>query len=107
MVYSFMQDAPLNEIDENVQWGQKWMRRQLICFAVIKENGKAGNYRVRWTFDQTKFVNCRTEMGKVNESEIGFLIDKREGFNFGTLNCIDLSEECDQGDCGSVVAELL
>ncbi len=107
MVHSFMQDKSLRAINENVLWGQEWMKGQLICYAAIKENGKPGKYRVRWSFDASKFVNCETGVGKVNESVIEFFIEKGERFGFGTLNCIDLSEECNQGGCGSAVAELL
>ena len=68
------------------------MKGQLICYTAISENGHPNNYKIRWTFNSKEFKNCKLAINKTNDNVIEYTIDKKEKYNFGTVNHLLLSE---------------
>ncbi len=94
MIGKLMQDKELTEIDANVSYLMEWMKGQMVCYACINPKGAQANYKVSFTFNPADFANCTVGMGKVSEQRIEFVIDRKEGFNVGTVDIIQLGEEC-------------
>ncbi len=60
---------------------------------MINPNAEGNCYRVRFSFQDTLFKNCRTSHNKLDKRMLEFYVTKEEPINYGSLCSIVNSKE--------------
>ena len=98
MLLGFIQGKRLKELNENISYAMEWMRGQMICYSVLRENSKSESVRVKWTFNANELQNCTLAAHKNSETSLEYALDRTNNRSFGTLTRLDISKSCKSGN---------
>lgn len=80
-----------------INYAQTWMKGQYIFYA---ENTTNRDYEFNVKFAPNQFVNCRLGLKKTAESNMKFTLRAKNGTSIGTIEKIELGDECSIGSIG-------